>query len=131
MGPCDDATCTQLTQRIREWGRELSFSVVGISDTDLSHAVAGFTQGIQAGYHGEVVYMVNHGSKRTRPAELVPGAQRVISVRMPYLRAATVRGQSHDWRASEHAKLAEPDRAVVSMYARGRDYHKVVRQRLQ
>src|SRR5260364_236159 len=97
----------------------------GISDTDLSHAEAGFTQWIQAGYHGEMDYMVKHGSKRTRPAELVPGAQRVISVRMPYLPAATVRGQSHDWRASEHAKLAEPDRAVVSMYARGRDYHKV------
>src|SRR5260364_96825 len=72
-----------------------------------------------------------HGSKRPRSAELVPGAQRVISGRVAYLPAATVRGQSHDWRASEHAKLAEPDRAVVSMYARGRDYHKVVRQRLQ
>lgn len=131
MVPFDDATCTQLTQRIREWGRELGFSAVGISDTDLSHAEAGFTQWIQAGYHGEMDYMVKHGSKRTRPAELVPGAQRVISVRMPYLPAATVRGQSRDWRASEHAKLAEPDRAVVSVYARGRDYHKVVRQRLQ
>src|SRR5260364_462224 len=120
MGPFDDATCTQLTHRIREWWRELRFSAVGISDTDLSHAEAGFTQWIQAGYHGEIDYMVEHGSKRTRPAEGVPGAQRVISVRMPYVPAATVRGQSHDWRASEHAKLAEPDRAVVSMYARGR-----------
>src|SRR5260363_193680 len=112
MGPFDDATCTQLTQRIREWGRELGFSAVGISDTDLSHAEAGFTQWIQAGYHGEMDYMVKHGSKRTRPAELVPGAQRVISVRLPYWPAGTGRGQSHDWGASEHAKLAEPDRAV-------------------
>ncbi len=127
----DDATLARLTQRIREWGRDLGFSAVGISDTDLSHAEARFNQWIQAGYHGEMDYMVKHGTKRTRPAELVPGTQRVISVRMPYLPAATVQGQSHDWRASEHAKLAEPDQAVVSMYARGRDYHKVMRQRLQ
>src|SRR5260364_29599 len=80
MGPFDDATCTQLTQRIREWGRELGFSAVGISYTDLSHAEAGFTHWIHAGYHGGMDDMGKHGSKRTRPAELVPGGQRVIAI---------------------------------------------------
>ena len=122
-----DAELALLAQRIRDWGRELGFSAIGISDTDLSHAEAGLAEWIEAGYHGEMDYMAKHGMKRARPAELVPGTQRVISARMPYLPA----GSQPDWRARERARLADPGAAVVSLYARGRDYHKVVRQRLQ
>jgi epoxyqueuosine reductase len=125
--PLTDAELASLAQRVREWAGELGFSAVGICDTDLSHAEAGLAAWIEAGYHGKMDYMAKHGMKRARPAELVPGTQRVISVRMPYLPAAT----QASWRAREHARLADPTAAVVSIYARGRDYHKVVRQRLQ
>jgi epoxyqueuosine reductase len=125
----DDAALAELAQRVRAWGRELGFGAVGISDTDLSHAESGLDQWLEAGYHGEMDYMAKHGAKRARPAELVPGTQRVISVRMPYVPAATLQGG--DWRGAEHARLSDPGAAVVSIYARGRDYHKVLRQRLQ
>jgi epoxyqueuosine reductase len=73
--------------------------------------------------------------KRARPAELVAGTRRVITARIAYLPAQTLQGESaegaRDWRAAEHARLADPSTAVVSIYARGRDYHKVMRQRLQ
>jgi epoxyqueuosine reductase len=72
-------------------------------------------------------YMQRHGLKRARPAELVPGTASVITARMDYLPAST----AADWVAREEARLSEPDAAVVSLYARGRDYHKVLRQRLQ
>ena len=72
-------------------------------------------------------YMVAHGMKRARPAELVPGTVRVITVRMDYL----PRSAPNDWAAAERGAVADPQRAVVSVYARGRDYHKVLRQRLQ
>jgi epoxyqueuosine reductase len=126
-GTPSDAELALLAQRIRDWGRELGFSAIGISDTDLSHAEAGLAEWIEAGFHGEMDYMAKHGMKRARPAELVPGTQRVISARMPYLAA----GGGPGWREREHARLADPGAAVVSLYARGRDYHKVVRQRLQ
>ncbi|KAG0194192.1 hypothetical protein DFQ28_001329 [Apophysomyces sp. BC1034] len=116
-----------LAQRVREWARELGFSAIGICDIDLSDAEAGLAAWIEAGYHGEMDYMAKHGMKRARPAELVPGTQRVISARMSYLPAAT----QASWRAREHQRLADPSAAVVSIYARGRDYHKVMRQRLQ
>ncbi|WXK32658.1 tRNA epoxyqueuosine(34) reductase QueG [Mycetohabitans rhizoxinica] len=122
-----DADLASLARRVREWARELGFSAIGICDIDLSHAEAGLAAWIDAGYHGEMDYMAKHGMKRARPAELVPGTQRVISARMPYLPAGT----SASWRAREHARLADPSAAVVSIYARGRDYHKVMRQRLQ
>jgi len=71
--------------------------------------------------------MAAHGLKRARPAELVPGTVSVITVRMDYLPASA----GDDWRAHEAARLADPNQAVVSLYARGRDYHKVLRSRLQ
>lgn len=112
-----------LAQQIRSWGRELGFSEIGIGDTDLSHAEAGLQAWLEAGYHGEMQYMASHGMKRCRPAELLPGTVRVISARMNYL------PDHPQWREREHARAASE--AVISVYARGRDYHKVLRARLQ
>ena len=116
-----------LAQDIKAWGRELGFGQVGIADTQLDQAEAGLQAWLDAGMHGEMDYMASHGTKRSRPAELVPGTLRVISARMPYL----PRAEGGDWRARERARLIEPGAAVVSLYARGRDYHKVLRARLQ
>ncbi|WP_175871971.1 tRNA epoxyqueuosine(34) reductase QueG [Burkholderia sp. BCC0397] len=137
----DDAVLTALAARIRAWGRELGFGAIGISDTDLSDAEAGLAAWLEAGYHGEMDYMAKHGMKRARPAELVAGTRRVISVRLAYLPAQTLADEApggepgalapHDWRARERARLDDPQAAVVSIYARGRDYHKVLRNRLQ
>jgi epoxyqueuosine reductase len=82
---------------------------------------------LEAGFHGQMAYMQRHGRKRARPAELVPGTVRVITARMHYL----PRDTPPDWSAQEVAAQHEPQRAVVSVYARGRDYHKVLRSRLQ
>ena len=117
-----------LTVQIRAWARELGFAQVGITDTDLSHAEAGLQQWLDDGCHGDMDYMAAHGMKRARPAELVPGTVRVISARMNYLPKDTDMAQ---WRQREAARSAMPGEAVVSLYARGRDYHKVVRNRLQ
>ncbi|KVN38955.1 epoxyqueuosine reductase [Burkholderia pyrrocinia] len=137
--PCvlDDAALTALAARIRAWGRELGFGAIGISDTDLSDAEAGLAAWLEAGCHGEMDYMAKHGMKRARPAELVAGTRRVISARLAYLPAETLAGDPpgalapRDWRARELARLDDPQAAVVSIYARGRDYHKVLRNRLQ
>jgi epoxyqueuosine reductase len=110
-----------LAARIRAWGRELGFQQVGITDTDLSAAEDHLNDWLAGGLHGEMDYMARHGSKRSRPAELVPGTLRVISVRMDYLPPAD----------DPAAQLADPAAAFVSRYALGRDYHKVLRRRLQ
>lgn len=115
---------------IKAWGRELGFAEVRIADVDLSHREAGFQAWLDKGCHGEMDYMASHGMKRARPSELVPGAVRAVSVRMPYLPAPQP-GQDPDWRAREEARNADPAAAQVSIYARGRDYHKVLRSRLQ
>jgi epoxyqueuosine reductase len=117
----------ELALRIKRWGRGLGFADVRIADVDLSHAEAGLLAWLEAGNHGEMDYMASHGLKRARPAELVPGTVRAISVRMDYL----PQGAGEDWREREEARLQEPGAAVVSIYARGRDYHKVLRSRLQ
>ncbi|WP_109481208.1 tRNA epoxyqueuosine(34) reductase QueG [Paraburkholderia sp. C35] len=140
----DEAQLLALASRIREWARELGFGAVGISDIDLSHAEAGLAAWLDAGCHGEMDYMAKHGMKRARPAELVAGTRRVISVRMAYLPShlsassgsgkddESVDGEvQHDWRLEERLRLEDPAAAVVSIYARGRDYHKVMRNRLQ
>ncbi|KMZ13374.1 Epoxyqueuosine (oQ) reductase QueG [Candidatus Burkholderia humilis] len=138
----DEKELSALAQRIRTWGRELGFGAVGISDIDLSEVEKGLAEWLEAGYHGDMDYMAKHGMKRARPAELVAGTRRVITVRMAYLPAdtlqktgdesvATADGQKDDWRAIEWSRLAKPSEAVVSIYARGRDYHKVMRHRLQ
>ena len=116
-----------LAAAIKAWGRELGFADVRIADADLSASEPGFEAWLAQGFHGEMDYMAAHGSKRTRPAELVPGTRRVIAARMDYL----PRDSAPEWRAQEMARLADPRAAVVSLYARGRDYHKVLRSRLQ
>ncbi len=126
----DPAYLAALAVAIKDWGRELGFADVRIADVDLSHREAGFQAWLDKGYHGEMDYMASHGLKRARPAELVPGTVRVVSVRMPYLPVAADQGQA-DWRAREEARSADPTAAQVSIYARGRDYHKVLRARLQ
>lgn len=118
---------SELALAIKRWGLELGFADVGIADVDLSHAEAGLQAWLDAGRHGDMEYMASHGMKRARPAELVPGTVRVISARMDYLPATT----PADWREREVARLADPQAAVISLYARGRDYHKVLRSRLQ
>ncbi|MCH9849169.1 MAG: tRNA epoxyqueuosine(34) reductase QueG, partial [Betaproteobacteria bacterium] len=76
---------TALADDIKRWGRELGFAEIGITDTDLSQAESGHQEWIAKGFHGEMDYMAKHGTKRTRPAELVPNTIRVISARLDYL----------------------------------------------
>ncbi len=111
-----------LKARIRTYASELGFQDLGISGIDLGTAEARLQAWLAAGFHGTMNYMQKHGSKRSRPAELVPGTIRVISVRMDYL------PEDQD---SAKALLDHPSRAYVSRYALGRDYHKVVRGRLK
>lgn len=118
---------TALLARLRGWARELGFSQIAVADVDLSSAEPGLQAWLDAGHHGRMHYMAAHGLKRARPAALVPGTLRVITARMDYLPQSTEAG----WQAVEWAGLAEPTQGQVSLYARGRDYHKVLRQRLQ
>jgi epoxyqueuosine reductase len=110
-----------LVTQIRAWAHELGFQAVGISDTDLSAAENGLLKWLALGLHGEMDYMAKHGIKRSRPAELLPGTLRVISLRMNCAPPDARDG----WQV-----LAEGDRAFISRYALGRDYHKVMRNRL-
>jgi epoxyqueuosine reductase len=106
-----------LAAGIKQWGRALGFQAVGIADCDLSAAEPRLLEWLARGWHGEMEYMARHGVRRARPAELVPGTLRVISCRMDYLQPC--------------AGGADPARAVIARYARGRDYHKLLRARLQ
>ncbi|MDP2761645.1 MAG: tRNA epoxyqueuosine(34) reductase QueG [Sideroxyarcus sp.] len=112
----------ELAARIKAWGKALGFQTVGIGDTELGAAEAQLLQWLAAGHHGAMDYMAKHGTKRARPAELVPGTLRVISLRMNY--------HSRDAR-DKRAVLADAERAFISRYALGRDYHKVLRNRMQ
>jgi epoxyqueuosine reductase len=112
----------QLAEQVKRWGRELGFQQVGICDLDLEKHEARLDAWLQRGFHGEMAYMARHGHRRSRPAELVPGTVRVISARMDYL----------PQQARPAAELlSEPETALISRYALGRDYHKVLRKRLQ
>ncbi len=113
--------------RLRGWAHELGFSQIAVADVDLRDAEAGLQAWLDAGHHGRMHYMASHGMKRARPAELVPGTLRVITARMDYLPKGTEPG----WQAVEWAGLDKPGQGQISIYARGRDYHKVLRQRLQ
>jgi ferredoxin len=112
---------TRLAADIKRWGRELGFQAVGIAEADLSAAEPRLAEWLGLGWHGEMDYMARHGALRARPAELVPGTLRVISCRMDYMSAPS----------DELAALADGGRAYVARYARGRDYHKPIRSRLQ
>jgi epoxyqueuosine reductase len=106
-----------LSSRIKQWGKELGFQAVGIADADLSAAEPRLLEWLERGWHGEMEYMARHGALRARPAELKPGTLRVISCRMDYL--------------SGDAAELPGEFAQIANYARGRDYHKVLRERLQ
>ena len=117
-GPSDGL---EFVAQIRQWGREFGFNAIGVGGIDLTDAEPGLMAWVEAGFHGDMDYMARHGLKRARAAELMPGTVRVISARMDYWPAAADAG----------AALADPQRAYVSRYALGRDYHKVLRARLQ
>jgi epoxyqueuosine reductase len=116
-----------LAAAIKSWGKELGLADVRIADTDLHVEEAGLQAWLDGGHHGDMDYMAAHGMKRARPAELVPGTVRVIMARIDYL----PRDAPPDWREREERRLTESGAAVVSIYARGRDYHKVMRHKLQ
>ena len=110
-----------LVARIVDWGRELGFGAIGIADTDLAAEEAQLLNWLDQGRHGEMDYMARHGVRRARPADLVPGTLRVITARLDYWP-----GDARD----AEAVLGDPLRGYVSRYALGRDYHKVLRERL-
>jgi epoxyqueuosine reductase len=117
----------QLLKKIEQWGRELGFSQIGVAGVDLSSSEQPMLDWLAKGFHGEMGYMAAHGLKRARPAELLEGTVSVITARMDYLPQST----SIDWREQEEQRLDKPHEAVISVYARGRDYHKAMRARLQ
>ena len=112
----------ELAQRINDWSKSLGFQQLGITDTLMDAHEARLMDWLNDGYHGEMDYMVKHGTKRSRPAELVDGTLRVISVRMDYFPPDA---------ASIETVLHDPTRGFISRYALGRDYHKLMRKRLQ
>ena len=122
-----DFDAAQLVTQIQAWGQELALSQIGVAGIDLSAAEPGLSAWLAAGFHGEMDYMARHGMKRARPAELVPGTVSVITARLDYLPQQT----PEDWQALELQRLQRPGEAIGSLYARGRDYHKVLRHRLQ
>ena len=122
-----DFDAAQLVTQIQAWGQELALSQIGVAGIDLSAAEPGLSAWLAAGFHGEMDYMARHGMKRARPAELVPGTVSVITARLDYLPRDTPEG----WQTAELQRLQRPGEAIVSLYARGRDYHKVLRNRLQ
>jgi epoxyqueuosine reductase len=113
----------ELALSIKRWGVELGFAEIRITDVDLSHAEAGLQAWLDAGMHGEMDYMAAHGMKRARPAELVPGTVRVVSARMDYLPRETETAAT----GGRERRAGRSRAAVISVYARGRDYHKVLR----
>ena len=127
-GPAGAATLPEpwtpesLAAQIKRWGSALGFQKVGIADTDLAAHETHLLDWLREGLHGEMEWMARHGTRRSRPAELVPGTLRVISVRMDYLPDGT---------DDVMTLLEAPDTGIVSRYALGRDYHKVLRKRLQ
>ncbi|MCC8986518.1 MAG: tRNA epoxyqueuosine(34) reductase QueG [Candidatus Contendobacter sp.] len=116
------AELAELAAAIKIWGRELGFQQIGIADIDLREHEAWLLDWLAAGFHGAMDYMARHGVKRSRPAELVPGTVRAITARLDYLPPAA----ADPWRV-----LPDPELGYLSRYALGRDYHKVLRNRLQ
>lgn len=110
-----------LADQIKHWAYDLGFDKVGICDIDLSEHEPALQSWLDAGYHGEMDWMARHGMLRARPAELLPGTLRVISARINYLPP----------QAQFATNLSDPSQAYISRYALGRDYHKLVRNRLK
>ncbi|HPF74085.1 MAG TPA: tRNA epoxyqueuosine(34) reductase QueG [Xanthomonadaceae bacterium] len=113
---------TTLRRQLDGWAREAGFQAVGVSDIELGEDEAHLKRWLDDGFHGDMDYMQRHGDKRTRPAKLVPGTLRVISARMDYLTDAA----TDSW-----SVIHDPELGFVSRYALGRDYHKLLRARLQ
>jgi epoxyqueuosine reductase len=113
----------QLTRLIKVWAKELGFQEVRVAHAkaDMTESEHGLQQWLSEGYQGEMDYMAKHGSRRTRPEELVPGTVRVISLRLNYMPAA-----ADSWKV-----ILNGNKAFISRYALGRDYHKVLRTHLQ
>ncbi len=117
-----DQDLNELVQQIRSWSEELGFQQLGISDTNLFAAEGKLNDWLANNYHGDMDYMARHGLKRSRPADLIPGTRRIISVRMDYL---------PEQARKAIALLKQDKNAYISRYALGRDYHKLLRSRLQ
>lgn len=111
-----------LSDDIKQWGRELGFSEIGITDIDLSQAEKNHQEWLDKGFHGDMDYMAKHGTKRTRPQELIPNTNRIISARLDYLAPKA----KESW-----AVIEDGAQAFISRYALGRDYHKVMRKKLK
>lgn len=119
--PAANAT-TDIAEKIVALGKQLGFSAVGIADIALSREAEGFNAWLAAGHHGEMEYMARHGEKRWRPDELQPGTQSVICVALDYWPSDAL---------SAEEVLSDANAGYVSRYALGRDYHKVIRNKLQ
>ena len=113
----------RLSMLIKDWGKELGFQAVGITDTQLGEHESHLASWLADDYHGEMKYMAAHGTKRSRPTELVPGTERIICVRLDYLKDH----KAQDLIASDSNT---DQKAYVARYALGRDYHKVISKRL-
>ena len=118
----DTTDMPALKAEIKRWSAELGFQRTGVSDVDLGTVEARLDAWLAAGFHGSMHYMQRHGTKRTRPDELVPGTLRVVSVGMDYLPES---------QSSACGLIDHETKAYVSRYALGRDYHKVLRGRLR
>lgn len=118
----DKSDLDQLACEIKRWAGELGFQHAGIAGVDLPEDERRLLTWLEKGFHGDMDYMARHGTRRSRPGELVPGTLRVISVRMDYLPRE---------KTDPQRLLEDSHRAYISRYALGRDYHKVIRPRLQ
>ncbi len=117
----------ELALQLKKWGRELGFAAVGVADLDLAQAAQRLDAWLARGMHGQMEYLKRNAGLRAAPERLQPGALRVISARLDYL----PRDGDSNWSTRELSRLNEDGAAVVSIYARGRDYHKVLRSRLR
>lgn len=119
---------------IRSWldtrAKELGFGQLRISDTDVSQAVPQLQRWLEDGRHGEMAYMERHANLRAKPEQLQAGAIRSICVSMPYL-PQVMHSTLEEQFGEELERLTKPGEAVISLYARGRDYHKILRTKLQ
>ena len=111
-----------LARQIKQWGTDLGFQQVGIADSELGKAETRLLDWLGKGFHGEMDYMERHGTKRSRPFDFVPGTLRVIAARMNY---------SPPGARDSHDVMKDGTRAFISRYALGRDYHKLMRARMQ
>ena len=116
-----------LAASIKAWGKELGFGAVAIASVDMAKPAGKLDEWLAEGRHGEMEYMARHAHLRADPSLLLPGVVRAICARLDY----RPRNEGADWVERESARLEDPGAAVVSIYARGRDYHKVLRDRLQ